>query len=355
MICDKMERLMAGDPVRPYFLLFLSVFALFIGAPADNACATGNPPAEVAPLPAGPGSEEHPIGTGPGTACDSGYWKALSWRAWMEGKLDQEAAQTIMNKQPSVLDVTCFTGQLDRLGLMADDIFSDNLTSRDLWAEKDFMPPRRFELFYQPLILPAPNNHFYIDIAGGSVSIGYKALSRANMEKALQRAIRDGLGYYLGNDFWPSSFCQSMFAVWDAAQANCSPFDAEHFFTFKDLVNMEPRKAIWGCRSTMEGNYSRLGWDIAVNGEPWLPWKEPGAFPPPLPTDPPDDPVVRKGGMDALSTYLPLTSSNSPYNDKGCGVAEPVPTGLLLKNGQEDAVCIIPGCWYDPAAKECKD
>ncbi len=55
----------------------------------------------------------------PGTACDKDYWDRMGARAWLEGKDDMTAAQVLITRPQSVLDVSCFEGQLIGLQTVA--------------------------------------------------------------------------------------------------------------------------------------------------------------------------------------------------------------------------------------------
>jgi hypothetical protein len=68
--------------VRPYLFV---LFAFLIVSAAPARASSGAP-----------------------ETCDGNFWSVMGARAWMEGKSDLEAAQTLIEKQRSVLQLSCF-------------------------------------------------------------------------------------------------------------------------------------------------------------------------------------------------------------------------------------------------------
>lgn len=316
----------------------------------------------------------------PGTGCDQAYWDSIGWRGWMEGKHDMESAQVIITKQYSVLEVSCFSESLASLARGADTMFSDNMTSNLLWANRTFNP---LDPPYEPTI---NNNHTYSDILGGSGSIGYALLSATRMDSILQQAIGTGLNFYLSNNFTrprvignavpaPNGLCDTMNRMWNASR--CDTYNRTTFYTFDEMLNTEPRaNELYGCQfGAAPGTYfPRLRWDIAINGRtspiPPYPYIA-GAYP--EPDTPAGSQPNTAGGMDATRVWLDaLLGINPTTNASLCPLQIPIPTGVKAEVFNpsfnrtnpapgvakriiiDDYVCLGFGCRFNYQTSRCQ-
>lgn len=270
----------------------------------------------------------------PGTGCDADYWNVLGARASMEGKHDMEAAQVIITRPASVMDISCFEGQLVHLHNTADQLFSDNRTSGVLFKNPTYVGLDSYEPTFVMPFGPHP--------PGG-------AFSNQSLDNTLIRVIRTGLKRHLQNFTTvvlaapPATVCSSMSLVWTIAK--CEDFDDTTFWPFQQLAVMDPRVLLTPCNS-------QRGL--------WSAWRGVGAtplgtaFPPTVPL-PPAAPPWPPGGMDTASTYLNMLTPVS------CGAGIPsIPTGVIVDitgtfgGPYPDAVCSAPSCYYDPVSSTCR-
>lgn len=280
----------------------------------------------------------------PGTGCDSEYWTALGARSWMEGKHDMEAAQVLITRPRSVMDVACFEGQLVRLHGAVNNLFSDNMGST-LFKNARFLPLDD----YQPNIGYPPNTsrHSYSDRSGSHPSIGYAAIGPQMLDRTLVRFVRTALLTHYRNIYpataipAPSvsnpnsvSICGSMAGIWNTAR--CTNINTVNYRTFGQLQASDPRTLPTAC------NAQRVKWGNMVAT----------AFP--VPTLP-----ATLGSMDDTNTFLNMLNPASCTN---AGSSLPaIPTGLMVdivgitaQGTHPDAICSAPGCWYDPGAGRCR-
>ncbi len=279
----------------------------------------------------------------PGTGCDQDYWNnVMGARSWMAGKHDMEAAQVLIERPKSIMEVMCFDGELIRLANAVDNIFSDakpNPTTQvtALFKHQAFNPQDTYQVRVR-------NNHTYTDIGGSYGSIGFNTISRQMHDNTLLRLVRNALRTHF-NNFYASpvstptrtatSVCGLMIGIWNTAR--CDNMNSSQFWTFAQLRAADPRVLPTAC------NLQRPKWASMMTQ----------AFPPPtLP--------AASGGMDDTDTFLNLLNPSSctthPTNS-----LPPIPTGVVVDllgvsaaGTHPDAVCSAPGCWYDSAANLCR-
>ena len=253
-------------------------------------------------------------------------------RAWMAGKHDLEAAQVLIERPKSVMEVMCFDGELIRLANALDRIFSDakpvsTTTTTALFRHTPFNPRDS----YQPTIR---RNHTYTDTSGSYPSIGYNAISRLMHDNTLLRLVRQALRTHFENFYedpvpLPSitstSVCGSMIGLWNSAR--CDNMDSSQFWTFADLRGVDPRTLPRACDA------QRPKWASMIST----------AFPvPALP--------ATAGGMDRTTTFLNMLD---PANCTNLPTSLPaIETGVIVDlrgvtpvGTHPDAVCSAPGCW----------
>lgn len=292
------------------FILFL-LFAVVIVAPASAA----------------------PI---PGTGCDSDFMGIMDRRAWMEGKHDMEAAQVLLTRPKSILDISCFEEHLVDLHRSADSMFSDN-TGGVLFKNRNF--PTNMALFepqYQPIIIGAA--HTYLSpMTGFYRSEGYFSLppqlpiSPVRLDNSLIRLVRNGLKNYFNATFYttppvppvPRTVCNWMGIVWGEAKCENA---GNTMWQFRGIAVIDPRLLPRPCNS------QRQDWRQAIAI----------AFPPQ---------PGRPGAVEPVQTFL------ENIDPTKCTTQSPIVTGIIARySGQDpfpEKICLSPGCWYDRAADRC--
>lgn len=130
--------------------------------------------------------------------CDPEFLEAMDKRAWMEGEREMEAAQTIIKKQASILQYSCFLNQLP--------------SAASLWSNS------------WPSINP---------------------IRKTNMSQKLGSVVAGPAQAYLRNNFAYSGLCESMYDAWQ--ESKCADFDKGNFWEFKDLVGFDPRQFPLEC------------------------------------------------------------------------------------------------------------
>lgn len=258
-------------------------------------------------------------------SCDKDFWDVMGARAWMEGKHDMEAAQTLILRPDSVMDLAGLECRLIELQAAADNMFSDNKASSQLFKNQSFSPDDDFE--------PTIQSHGYSSPLGTTYSsIGFTHLNANRLDNALQNLIRTGITKYFSK--WNSCGgaagspkCGSLVHLWQVTK--CTNINENMFWTFKDISTTDPRVLPCACNS------QRDEWKIAV------------AAANPKPADP-----AASGGIDAVATYLSRMAPGACGGPDPNKSPRPIPTGVMIRiTGQKpypDAVCLSPSCWYDP-------
>ncbi len=313
----------------------------------------------------------------PGTGCAIDYWNVLTWRGWMEGKHDMEAAQTIIGKPVSVLEISCFDQHLTSLQQAADEIFSDrteialgvNPPDRPAIENPLFLcrecgedvPPLETSMCVTPLDEDCDCEPVFTYPCGPDPP--GEVMDNFGLDKVLDFAVRAGMAYYLQNFPRPEPYtcpdappspadvCDTMNGLWNGARMH--DVDKELYWTFEYMVENEPRSAAAYAGSCgFAPGTPRLRWDLAVNGGDSPDGYIAGAFPPP--SNPPTPGPEHAGGMDSLQTFL---GSIAPPSLPPTCDQRPIPTGLRfdLRDSQgtiigtyDDAICAQPGCHYNP-------
>ena len=130
---------------------------------------------------------------------------------------------------------------------------------------------------------------------------------------------RASAGYFNG--------CYEMQAVWEVLK--CQDYNADIFLTFEDLMVYDPRE--WPRTCT---------YDPQERVDEWYLYHS-------LANPVPAAPAVG-GGVEAVIPYLDRMTHN---DDEPCAV--PIFTGVLNFDGEPDAVCSLPGCYYTGSRCDC--
>ena len=166
------------------------------------------------------------------------------------------------------------------------------------------------------------------------------------MDNALELLVTEPLETYIENNFgtpfaggtYPlAGLCGPMAAVWK--HLRCQDFDIDLFLTFEDIATFDPRILPLPCT------------DIAARA---VRWQQLMAEAYPVPSDPGDVSIPlpplpgvpsTAGGMDAVLPYVvDMGVAGS------CSASRVIPTGVQVILGSTpipDAVCSVPGCYYD--------
>jgi len=301
-------------------------------------------------------------------ACDSDFEDVMEARARLEAMREVEIAQHLILKPDSVLEYSCFYDRLDELGVSANNMFSDNVNTVDLFqavptdtysgtlvnGDSVFNPTGPYATS-----APLPTiNEVAVTAAGsatGTVVFGPNpppfspgALLSSGLENSLGMLVTSTLNSFLGVSFSHpygggsftalpiSSVCDPMNSVW--AFSKCSNFDVILFKGFLAHSAIDYRVNPVGCSDSSRG--ALWGVEIAA------------AFPDPDTT----------GGIevdfpftDASGSYNVYERSLEAMDSNNCAAVEPVPTGVFVYSDSppsithEDHVCPAAGCFYNPS------
>lgn len=319
--------------------------------------------------------------------CDTNVWDVIGARAWEEANREITQNQNLIAKPDSVLSYICFDSFMDHLAN-----YSENGGPEDpdetgaiidiFWQLYVLM--RQITGMIDPDLTEGLDMNSVLEILIlDSLMNNVSLLSVADPDGA--QAALCGRGYYIETNFNHNFLggrstisaaldddvddanynCSRMMTVWNVARCYDFMSEPSHdgFYTFGQpsvtsptYVSREAGNSDFRTLPTMCANADSDVGDIICNyyfhgmpsfalGSFW-PW-DPGtptiwgtAFPASTPAP------GAAGGMDPDTTYLNLLD---PTN---CASIVPVKTGLVVTrfNGTQydDAVCLAPGCWYQP-------
>lgn len=160
----------------------------------------------------------------------------------------------------------------------------------------------------------AANGRFGLDLSGALNGV---------VKASLTEYDKNGFQYkYAGGTHKDSGTCISMAKIWEFLK--CVDFDEELFLTFDELAKDDIRTVPMKCTNIAERNKK---------------WAEMVALADTPPAAPPE-----KGGVEKVETF----------NDKfyfgaatSCASSQEILTGVKVKGAGDDAVCTVPGCYYD--------
>lgn len=290
--------------MRP-LLTVLTVF-MVLYAPL-SAFAVAVPPIEISP------------------GCDPDFYDAVSARAEMEAEREFEAAGRLLLKPDSVLQYSCFDAQVTALGLAANTMFSDRTTA-PLFTIHPTTGPNIPPAI--PVVL-GPNGP---NPPGGDIALDtmLSGLVKVPMASYLSENFNNS---FAGGLYSTGGLCASMGAVWKFLK--CQDFDKDLFIALKDMPGTDPRRIPSSLPYACDAAVRKTKWDARIAR----------AFP--VPATP-----TALGGIDLAVDY-----NRSIYTGT-CSSATPIPTGVQVAKGAspyDDAVCSIPGCYYDESGSgSCK-
>lgn len=285
-------------------------------------------------------------------SCDPEFADVLEARANLEAMREVEIAQTLILKPDSVLEYSCFHIRNQELDEAADDLFSDNVDSTDLFND----PPLQFSggstpyAYNLPTIttgtVTAPNNNGGAGlIAGPHPPGGELHTSRQGnliglvVSYTLFEFVYDNFGHeFAGGTFVGpvSPICNPMEYVWNFLR--CVDFNPNMFLTLPQMAAFDPRTNPIPCDDEDRADI----WSNAMIAA----YPEPG--------QPGGVSIIPLGGAGANVYTHSLNMMNI-----NCGGSQPIPTGVRVYSGvppedtHADAVCSAPGCYYNPAAGNC--
>jgi len=323
--------------------LVLAVFSLLIGAfvtlNARDACAQS-------------------------AACDPDFETVLNARSTLEAMREVEIAQRLILRPDSVLEYSCFDDRLNEIAASADQMFSDNVFSRDMFN----VPPTHYNpsgtyAAFLPTINAAsvttPGSVLGTNLTGPNPPPAPPGrLLNSGLNNALSNAVYATMYQYLLSNFsqvyaadtFPGStsavgVCDPMNAVWEFIK--CTDFDRGSFRTLGQMALGDPRVDAIPCNDPNRSSR----WSSALTAA----YPDPGAA----------------GGVDTLFQHASGTTFNvyirylRESNSSACGAVVPIPTGVRVyqvpsgggvpTDAHADFVCAPAGCFYDGVAGRCDD
>ena len=330
--------------------------------------------------------------------CDENFWNVLTNRAWESGQREVTQNGNLLAKPDSVLVYSCFDWHMDHLANYADDNYPGNpnetfdesfLGIGDLlWdaARLAFDIPCGIDPFAKNIItLGGPSINMQcaleilvLDTMVNNVSVG-QILSGTIDDAAY------GIGlctrnYYIEDSTYhhriignrgPTTYmpdndvnlrnynCNRMSAAWDAARCYNAITEPTHdgYFTFAQYTTTggDYRTHIQNCSTSSSLNslsaYLGLICDIYFHGIPAIPinlyWPWSGT--PPLTW------AVANAGANPIPAGAmdPYLTVRTLYEPGTCAAQAPIRTGVVVTRNDgttyDDAYCMAPGCWYNPA------
>lgn len=248
------------------------------------------------------------------STCDPEYMKSLNARAWLEAQREITQNQNLIVKPDSVLEYSCFDSHLNHLEDAASNLFSED-SSR--WGT-----------------------------AAGNMGSALSSLQTANSNYIDSNFDHDFVGgrknvtVNSGNTTYE---CDAMFKVWQ--EAKCMNFlDKGHdgFFTltqYAGLTDGQDYRKLPAVCTGVQPYTNNINEAVGST----TPWNE-----------------------DEAQTYFYLFD-RSAETDKcgnnppsGGGSISKIATGLEVftdtgsVTNYDEQVCLVPGCYFDPDANECK-
>lgn len=334
--------------------------------------------------------------------CDENFWNVLTDRAWMQAQREITQNGNLLAKPDSTLIYSCFENYMNKLATESEDNYP---TDPNESFDDSFLDLGRrinelaMSLYNAPLaadpflknrvVVIGPSVHMesvleilILDTLMSDVSAAQLVSSAENAGAAVcgrnfyiedgnfhHRVLgnRAGFGILMNNELdnnvgW--SRCDAMARAWDAAR--CYNFNAEPthdgFYDLQKYVtdNGNYRTHLLQCTDTDNlfniSTAAELGGlicDVYFHGLPAIPFNLywPWSGVPPKTWASANTGANRvpgtPGAVEPYNTFAPL------YEPAMCTSQAPVKTGLVVKllNGTtyDDAYCLAPGCWYNPA------
>jgi len=262
------------------------------------------------------------------TPCDPNYYQSLEARAWLEAQREITQNQNLIYKPDSVLEYTCFDNHLREVADHADEMFSE--TTRWGTILPDTHMDDALEALISAALVAYDTANFPASLLGGRLVAlggwdGTAPTEASGPRYEFESSITAGDAYA----------CDIMQAVWQ--KAKCLNFAAipasDGFFTFEDYATGADKRFPTGSCASVAATYTA---------------KLEEAIPPLSATTPWEDDPVRT----LYDRFFPAAA--------GCGPASNnrVQTGLVVEDntrkGQppyyyNEAVCLIPGCHWQPS------
>ncbi|MCB1531528.1 MAG: hypothetical protein KDJ35_01535 [Alphaproteobacteria bacterium] len=279
----------------------------------DSLCKTGLFVASLLLVSISVNAASIPIADSP---CDQEYYKSMKSRAWLEAQREITQNQNLIFKPDSVLEYTCFSGQLAQLARNAPLLFSENprwgLNVGDMAG--------------------ALNNLVY------SATASYLTANFSSPSANLLGGRADGLTAPMVPNLAQPYSCDIMNQVW--MEAKCMDFinnpDHDGFFTFEEYASSGDHRYLPAqCTGVGTGWQSNLAKALGTPAE----------------TDWVEDTVI-----PYVEPLQPDFCGN--ISDGGSGLTKPLLTGLMVRSGSGAApvpekVCVPAGCHYDYGSGSC--
>jgi len=286
-------------------------------------------------------------------ACDSDFQDVMNARATMEATREVEMAQRIILKPDSVLEYSCFDDTISNLNQVANRMFSDNIFGREIFniPPQEYEPPGGLYDAYLPTITPilvtTPGSIEERLVPGPNPPpFPLAALTSSGMDTSLRILVFETMQAFLSGSFshvyaggtfdgsgaaLGEGICNPMDLMWSFSK--CQNFDPSWFPTLAFLSGLDQRTIPIPCNNVDRAEIWAANL-LAANPEPGMP----GGV----------DIVAPLDGDDLPSFYVEQFVTN-------CSESVPIPTGVRVYTGappqdtHADAVCLAPGCYYDPS------
>lgn len=241
-----------------------------------------------------------------GSACDNNFRKSIHARATLEALREVAQAQSAIIKPDSVLEYTCFDRFLQVTAGAADSSFSDNRDQSDALNSNSL--DKKLEETSLKSLNKFLDGNFSHSFYGGGVDSDHVPAS----------SVSGNTNYH----------CDRMNEVWTLAK--CSNFQQEarnEFFTFAELSSQPDIRSSGGVQCSPP-NWRGYHDKALVNPD----WQ-----------------------LERIEMYF-----DKMQNDN-CSEVKPLFTGVMLeviKRGEDntnikDAVCSVPGCYYNGSDACC--
>lgn len=257
--------------------------------------------------------------------CDVDYYKSLESRAWLEAQREITQNQNLIYKPDSVLEYTCF------------DQFAGVTANMQSW--QGFSETSRWGAVITPLTtevdnamngLVGPSLFSYLNINFNNADPNatpprpdrYMA-GRGEAARTLSPTITAG-----------AYNCAEMNKVWETAKcSNFQSLEQDGFFTFEQHSQGDKRLLPRACTNP------NAQWQLHIQASGLKPDTAP-AWP-----------------FDKVEVYY------DKLKPENCSASSPLATGVTVKTSTPESsglpptwaekICIIPGCYFDPAAGQC--
>jgi hypothetical protein len=320
--------------------------------------------------------------------CEESFWDVMSARAWTEGQRQVTQNANLLAKPDSVLTYSCFDQALNGMENYADtnfpgdpdESFDESFFGSIGWYLFIGLPPNGVSWIgsidpyltkgldmgsvLEILILDTIMNNVSIlgatatadDVAAVACGRNYY-MERSTYEHTLLGG-RTSTNYFFPDNISGSGYagCGRMAAVWDMARCYNANTEASHdsFYTLAQYTANDGnyRTHTASCTNS-SSSIGDIVCDVYFHGLPAIPFALywPWSGTPPLSWSTATAAAnPAPGAPGAVEPYQTLRSLYAPTN---CNAQAPIKTGVVVRlndgSSHDDAYCMAPGCWFNPA------